>query len=115
MSKWIHLNHGDAGIKFMFKRIFKQLKPDGVLILESQPFNTYKKRSKLTEEISDNFKSIKLKPEQFESYLLSDEIGFADSWFITDEKLLKQSGQTKGFRRHLQVFTKRWFWKVNLK
>lgn len=91
----------------MFKRIFKQLKPNGILVLEAQSFNTYKKRSKLSKEISENFKAIELKPENFESYLLSDEIGFADSWCIADEEVLGQSGQVKGFQRPLQVFVKR--------
>lgn len=107
ITKWIHLNHGDAGIKFMFKRIFKQLNPNGVLILEAQTFATYKKRSKIDPEMQQNFKSIELKPDKFESYLLSDEIGFAESWCLADNEILKQSSQAKGFRRPLQVFIKR--------
>lgn len=108
ISKWIHLNYGDDGIKFMFKRIFKQLNPNGILILETQPFNTYKKRSKLTSEILQNYKSIELKPEQFESYLLSDEIGFVESWCMNDSEIMKQqTNLPKGFHRMLQVFVKR--------
>jgi len=107
VTKWIHLNYGDDGIKFLFKRIFKQLRHNGILILESQPFNGYKKRSKLSSEILQNYKSIVLKPEQFEAYLLSDEIGFADSWCMTDSEILKNSTLPKGFHRPLQVFTKR--------
>ncbi|CRK90629.1 CLUMA_CG004331, isoform A [Clunio marinus] len=107
ITKWIHLNHGDNGIKFMFKRIYKQLKTNGALILEAQEFNSYKKRSKLSPEILENFKNIKLKPNAFEAYLLSDEIGFSESWFIADKKSLKESGQPKGFHRAIQVFVKR--------
>lgn len=91
----------------MFKRIFKQLHPNGILILEAQPFSNYKKRSKLTAEILKNYKSIQLKPEQFEAYLLSDEIGFSESWCISDNEILKQSNLPKGFHRMLQVFVKR--------
>jgi 7SK snRNA methylphosphate capping enzyme len=107
VTKWIHLNFGDEGIKFMFKRIYKQLHPNGILILEAQPFSNYKKRSKLTAEILKNYKSIELKPERFEAYLLSDEIGFSESWCISDNELLKQSSLPKGFHRMLQVFVKR--------
>lgn len=107
VTKWIHLNNGDDGIRFLFKRIFKQLNPNGVLVLEAQAFNTYKKRSKLSPEILQNFKSIQLKPEKFESYLLSDAVGFAESWCIADQAALKHSGQAKGFHRPLQVFVKR--------
>ncbi|KAL7027745.1 hypothetical protein ACKWTF_005563 [Chironomus riparius] len=106
VTKWIHLNYGDDGIKFLFKRIFKQLRHNGILILESQPFNGYKKRSKLSLEILQNYKSIVLKPEQFEAYLLSDEIGFAESWCMTDSEILKNSNLAKGFHRPLQVFVK---------
>lgn len=107
MTKWIHLNYGDEGIKFLFKRIFKQLKPSGVLVLEAQSFETYSKRSKLSPEISKNYKSIQLKPDDFESLLLSDEIGFSESWCLADKEISKQSGLAKGFHRPLQVFIKR--------
>ncbi|KAG5682752.1 hypothetical protein PVAND_012085 [Polypedilum vanderplanki] len=107
VTKWIHLNFGDDGIKFLFKRIYKQLHQNGVLILEPQPFSGYKKRSKLNAEILENYKAIKLKPEQFEAYLLSDEIGFSESWCMTDSEILEQSNLPKGFHRPLQVFVKR--------
>jgi 7SK snRNA methylphosphate capping enzyme len=91
----------------MFQRIFKQLKPNGMLVLESQPFNTYKKRSKLSEDILKNYKSIKLKPEDFEKYLLSDEVGFTETFCMMDKEVLKNSHLPKGFQRPLQVFLKK--------
>lgn len=91
----------------MFKRIFKQLKPYGVLVLEAQAYETYKKRSKLSPEILANYKSIQLKPEKFESFLLSDDVGFAESFCILNQQQLENSIQVKGFRRPLQVFVKR--------
>lgn len=48
LTKWIHLNWGDDGIKRMFKRIFLHLRPGGCLLIEPQPWNTYHKKSKLT-------------------------------------------------------------------
>lgn len=53
-----------------------------------------------------NYKSIKLKPENFEAFLLSDETGFSESWCIADKDILKASGQVKGFQRPIQVFVK---------
>ena len=87
--------------------MFKQLKPNGVLVLEAQAFETYKKRSKLSPEILTNYKNIQLKPEKFESFLLSEEIGFSESWCIADKEVLQKGGQAKGFHRPLQVFIKR--------
>lgn len=47
ITKWIHLNWGDRGLKLMFRRIFLNLRPGGVLVLEPQAFSTYYKKAKL--------------------------------------------------------------------
>ena len=36
ITKWIHFNHGDAGIKKFFKKIFESLCEGGVFVLEWQ-------------------------------------------------------------------------------
>lgn len=47
ITKWVHLNWGDAGVKRFFRRAFRQLLPGGRLILEIQAYSTYWKKSKL--------------------------------------------------------------------
>ncbi|XP_019877743.1 7SK snRNA methylphosphate capping enzyme bin3 isoform X2 [Aethina tumida] len=101
ITKWIHLNWGDAGIKQAFRRMYAQLRPGGKLILEPQNWSSYKSKKKLTPTIFNNYNSIEFFPEKFTEYLLSPAVGFAKS-----ELLGFPIHQSKGFRRPLQVYTK---------
>ncbi|XP_023030218.1 7SK snRNA methylphosphate capping enzyme isoform X2 [Leptinotarsa decemlineata] len=101
ITKWIHLNWGDAGMKQAFRRMYAQLKPGGKLILEPQNWASYKSKKKLTETIYKNYNSIEFFPDKFREYLLSPAVGFAKS-----EILGYPPHQARGFRRPIQVFTK---------
>jgi 7SK snRNA methylphosphate capping enzyme len=51
LTKWIHLNWGDEGLKRTFQRMFLMLNPGGRLLLEAQPFNSYSRRKNLSVSI----------------------------------------------------------------
>ncbi|XP_018318837.1 probable RNA methyltransferase bin3 isoform X4 [Agrilus planipennis] len=101
ITKWIHLNWGDSGLKQAFRRMYAQLRPGGKLILEPQNWASYKSKKKLTETIYNNYNSIQFFPENFTQYLLSPEVGFAKS-----EILGFPQHQARGFQRPIQMFTK---------
>ncbi|KAF9073110.1 Bicoid-interacting protein 3-domain-containing protein [Rhodocollybia butyracea] len=74
ISKWIHVNGGDEGLRAFFQRIHSVLKPGGVFILEPQEWDTYKKVRRLNESLKSNILNLKLRPSDFESILGS--LGF---------------------------------------
>uniref|UniRef100_A0A3Q1IUZ0 RNA methyltransferase n=1 Tax=Anabas testudineus TaxID=64144 RepID=A0A3Q1IUZ0_ANATE len=85
VTKWVHLNWGDSGLKRLFKRVYRHLRPGGMFILEPQPWESYVRRKKLTDNISRNFNSIHLKPDQFSSYLTT-EVGFTSFEYLGSPK-----------------------------
>ncbi|XP_014211808.1 7SK snRNA methylphosphate capping enzyme [Copidosoma floridanum] len=99
-TKWIQLNFGDAGLQQSFKRMYAQLKPGGVLILEPQNWSGYKKKKKLTEKIFRNYQNIEFYPPKFSSYLLT-EVGFRSYETITVPVHV-----SKGFQRSILIFRK---------
>ncbi|XP_008545981.1 7SK snRNA methylphosphate capping enzyme [Microplitis demolitor] len=101
ITKWIHLNHGDSGLKQAFKRMHAQLRPGGVLVLEAQNWPSYGKKKGLTERIYRNYHSIEFFPQKFTQYLISPEVGFTQC-----EVVSIPPHPSKGFQRPIQLFTK---------
>ncbi|XP_069169157.1 LOW QUALITY PROTEIN: 7SK snRNA methylphosphate capping enzyme [Procambarus clarkii] len=100
ITKWVHLNWGDSGLKRFFRRIFHNLKPGGRLILEPQGWPSYNKRRKLTKRIFENYKNIRLFPDKFNDFLLH-EVGFS-----TSEKITTPHHVSRGFQRPIIIYTK---------
>jgi len=99
VSKWIHLNWGDEGLKRTFDKIYKELKRGGKFIFEPQPWKSYAKVRKNSEEFFRNYYTMKLKPDMFSKYLCED-VGFSQP------KVLKTSEPGKAFCRDILMFTK---------
>lgn len=102
VTKWMHLNFGDSGLKRAFKRFYRQLNENGVLILEAQNWKSYKRRKSLTPQINAHFRDIRLRPDQFHEYLLSEAVGFSSSFMIT----LPEQHPIDGFKRPIIAYRK---------
>jgi len=99
-TKWIHLNWGDEGIKKLFKKVYDNLKPGGLFVVEPQLWKSYKKKSGLTPEIRNIYKSIQLKPDQFQDYLTNEvKFKFEETVAVDSDSTTKNS-----FERPLLVF-----------
>ncbi|KAI0306811.1 S-adenosyl-L-methionine-dependent methyltransferase [Multifurca ochricompacta] len=91
VSKWIHLNGGDVGLRRFFERVYASLVPGGAFILEAQPRESYTKARKLhpvrnvaflhpssqliylfsMQTLQENAQALQIQPEGFEVILCS--------------------------------------------
>lgn len=99
VTKWVHLNWGDDGIKNLFKKMYQSIRPGGKLVLECQHWKSYARRKKLTPAIYKNYAEIQILPYEFPQYLQT--IGFVD-WQTIGTPFHTQ----KGFRRPIWIFSK---------
>ena len=101
VTKWIHLNHGDNGLRRFFKRCFLSLHKGGVLVLEPQPLSSYDRRKRLSVTTNENFQKMELKPDQFPDFLVS--LGFSEKHIFANEEDCSFSK----FSRPIYIFFKK--------
>ncbi|XP_043227980.1 mucin-19-like isoform X2 [Amphibalanus amphitrite] len=99
ITKWIHLNFGDDGIRRFLRRVYLCLRPGGRLLLEPQPWSSYLKYKKLTPKISETFGQLQLRPDQFPELL--EQLGF-----LPCQTVGRPRHSAAGFSRQLQLFIK---------
>ncbi|KAF9132505.1 hypothetical protein BGW39_011940 [Mortierella sp. 14UC] len=100
LTKWVHLHHGDDGLKRFFHKVYRNLALGGVFLVEPQDFSTYAKRSKITPEMKKTYGGLKFRPEEFRDYLVN-EVGFRES-----QHLGQSDGHAKNFNRDIFLFRK---------
>ncbi|KAF7623482.1 Bin3-type SAM domain-containing protein [Meloidogyne graminicola] len=114
ITKWVHLNWGDEGIKRFFRRIWKHLNQGlllffnlrigyglgGRLLLELQDWSKYYKSARASPKLFETYRDLKFKPDQFKNYLVNF-LGFVEC-----QELGIPEGVTKGFKRSILVFQK---------
>ena len=74
MLRNVHVNKGDKGVKQLFDRVHKVLKPGGILVLDYYPVSELmtKDRRHHTALIKGQLGEISLKPEEYRDYLLQN-------------------------------------------
>ncbi|PPR02266.1 hypothetical protein CVT24_011615 [Panaeolus cyanescens] len=95
VSKWIHLNDGDEGIKTFFKRVYGVLQPGGRFVFEPQPWESYAKARRMDPKLKENASKLTLRPNDFTALL--QELGFKL------EKCYNEVGEG-GFKRSIEVY-----------
>lgn len=98
ISKWIHLNKSDDGLKRFFYKVYDVLTPGGSFILESQPWDSYAKARRMSEELKQAYQNLQLRPDDFPAVLLN-EIGFIS------RHELGRTGEG-GFDRSVDIYVK---------
>ncbi|KAJ9534897.1 hypothetical protein QJQ45_029545 [Haematococcus lacustris] len=102
VTKWVHLNWGDDGITRLFARCWTELQPGGFLVLEPQPWRSYKaavaKQRGGPEAGSWDLAALHLRPEGFVTLL--QQMGFE---LVVD---LNDGSTALGFDRPLFVVRK---------
>lgn len=103
VSKWIHINWGDKGLRQLFDKVFRVLAPGGVFILEPQPWKSYQQafnKQDMPAELKHVLPTLELRPDQF-AHILLTEVGFAHV-----EPLGTPVGVAGGFGRPLLLCRK---------
>ncbi|KAL3461676.1 Bicoid-interacting protein 3-domain-containing protein [Aspergillus heterothallicus] len=95
VTKWIHLNNGDAGLLALFAHIASILNEGGYLVVEPQPMSNYARASKRNKELRETYKTIRIKPP-FDEEL--KKIGF--------ERVCEFERDEEGFARPVHVWRK---------
>ncbi|CAN0499102.1 unnamed protein product [Ectocarpus sp. 8 AP-2014] len=70
----MHINGGDEALRGVFRKTYSLLRPGGRLILEPQPWKTYRKSARQhgSPEAAVIVGTIKLRPQDFPAYLTGE-------------------------------------------
>lgn len=97
VTKWIHLNGGDAKLLEMFCKFYSLVRKGGRVIIEYQPWKSYLNNKTASETIKKVFPTIHIKPEYFE-WVLTEVVGFE-----IEARLGPALADSKGFDRPILV------------
>ncbi|KAJ7484419.1 Bicoid-interacting protein 3-domain-containing protein [Mycena latifolia] len=97
ITKWIHLNGGDAALNTFFARVGAVLPSGGQFVVEPQAWETYRKAKRMDKRLRDMAQGLELRPDDFPRMLA--ELGFG-------EPVRLGSVGDGGFHRPVDLYTK---------
>lgn len=101
VTKWVHINKGDEGLKELFSKVWRALAPGGHFIVEPQPWKSYQAaRGKLASSSFVPLDQINLVPDSFVDYLC-DEVGF-----ILVKRVTPETAAAGFWGRSIYIFKK---------
>ena len=65
MTKWVHVNGGDAALRALWERLTSAVRPGGLLVLQPQPWESYGRIKHPTVEQARHMREMQLRPEGF--------------------------------------------------
>ncbi|KAF8217752.1 Bin3-domain-containing protein [Mycena galopus ATCC 62051] len=97
ITKWIHLNGGDAALNTFFARVAAVLPSGGQFAVEPQAWDTYRKAKRMDKRLRDTAQGLVLRPDDFPRLLA--RVGFG-------EPIRLGSVGEGGFHRPVDLYTK---------
>ncbi|KAK7037992.1 Bin3-type SAM domain-containing protein [Favolaschia claudopus] len=97
ITKWIHLNGGDAALRTFFTRVATVLQPGGLFIVEPQAWETYRNAKRMDKRLRETAQGLALRPDDFPQLLA--EVGLG-------EPVRLGSVGEGGFHRPVDMYTK---------
>lgn len=95
ITKWLHLHNGDDGMRRLFSSLHAFLPVGGVLVVEPQEWDNYRRAVKKNRDLRETFRSLEMRPP-FDAELR--QVGF-----VLETRIEREEG---GFSRPLLVWRK---------
>ncbi|GAA5871653.1 hypothetical protein JCM1840_007341 [Sporobolomyces johnsonii] len=95
VTKWLHLHHGDAGMRALFHSLHSFLPPRGIVVVEPQEWENYQRAVKKNKDLREVFKTLEMRPP------FEDEMTAAG--FELEKRIERDEG---GFSRPLMIWRK---------
>jgi len=75
VTKWVHLNGGDAAVCMLFRKIHAALKPGGKCALVTAPWESYARAVARVPVLEGVYRCLSMRPHDFQRYCI-ERVGF---------------------------------------